>query len=111
MYATREGADELAGLLVAERLASCVHVEGPVTARFWWDGAVQTVQEWRVTCKTTLDRYAQVEARIIEHHPYVVPEVLAVPVLAGSDDYLRWIAAETRTVGTPYERAENGPAE
>lgn len=108
MYDEREHADDLAKLLVVERLASSVHVEGPVTARFWWDGTVKTVTEWRVTCKTTTARYAQVEARIIAHHPYIVPEVLAIPVLAGSQDYLAWIAAETRTAGTPYGQQPDG---
>lgn len=109
MYKERDLADALAELLVARRLAASVHVEGPVTARFWWDGAVQTVEEWRVTCKTTMDRYGEIEALINdrEHHPYVLPEVLALPVLAGSDGYLAWIAAETRTSGTPYGQTED----
>lgn len=110
MYQERDLADALAELLVARRLAASVHVEGPVTARFWWDGAVQTVQEWRVTCKTTMARYDEIEALINnkEHHPYDLPEVLALPVLAGSDRYLAWIAAETRTAGTPYGQPDGG---
>lgn len=108
MYKERELADALAELLVARRLAASVHVEGPVTARFWWDGAVRTVEEWRVTCKTTMDRYGEIEAVINdkEHHPYVLPEVLAIPVLAGSDRYLAWIAAETRTAGSPFGESD-----
>ena len=104
MFHERDLADALAELLVARRLAASVHVEGPVTARFWWDGAVQTVEEWRVTCKTTMDRYGEIAALINDkqHHPYDLPEVLALPVLAGSDRYLAWIAAETRTAGTPF---------
>jgi periplasmic divalent cation tolerance protein len=96
MYATRDGADEFARLVVDERLAACAHVEGPVTARFWWDGGVNEVTEWRVTCKTTMLRFPELEARIKEHHPYVVPEILALPVLAGSDEYLTWMRTETR---------------
>ncbi|WP_454859629.1 divalent-cation tolerance protein CutA [Promicromonospora soli] len=110
MYQERDLADALAELLVTRRLAASVHVEGPVTARFWWDGAVQTVEEWRVTCKTTMARYAEIEALINtkEYHPYDLPEVLAVPVLTGSDRYLAWIAAETRTAGTPYGEVDSG---
>lgn len=109
MYPDRGQADALAELLVARRLAASVHVEGPVMARFWWDGVVQTVEEWRVTCKTTAARYDEIEALINdkEHHPYILPEVLAVPVLAGSERYLAWIAAETRTAGTPYGQSDS----
>ncbi|PUB20836.1 divalent cation tolerance protein [Promicromonospora sp. AC04] len=112
MYQERDLADALAELLVARRLAASVHVEGPVTARFWWDGGVQTVEEWRVTCKTTMDRYDEIEALINdkEHHLYDLPEVLAIPVLSGSDRYLAWIAAETRTAGTPYGESDSAGA-
>lgn len=96
MYATRAGADEFARLAVEERLAACAHVEGPVTARFWWAGQINEVEEWRVTCKTTMLRFPELEARIKEHHPYEVPEILSLPVRAGSDEYLGWMRSETR---------------
>lgn len=101
MYPTREGAEDLAELMVHQRLASASHVEGPIAARFWWDGGVRTVDEWRVTLKTTAARFAQIREQIQKHHPYILPEVMAWEA-AGSQEYLAWIAAETETSGTPY---------
>lgn len=90
-----DSAGALARSAVAARLAACAQVEGPVTSLYWWRGTVDTAQEWRVVLKTTGERYAALEAHLRAAHPYEVPEVIAVPVVAGSPDYLAWVRAET----------------
>jgi periplasmic divalent cation tolerance protein len=90
-----DSAGALARSAVAARLAACAQVEGPVTSVYRWRGAVDTAQEWRVVLKTTGERYAELEAHLRAVHPYEVPEVIAVPVVAGSPDYLAWVRAET----------------
>jgi periplasmic divalent cation tolerance protein len=95
---TTDSADSAAALArsaVTARLAACALVEGPVTSVYWWRGAVDTAREWRVVLKTTGARYAALEAHLRAAHPYEVPEVIAVPVVAGSPDYLAWVQAET----------------
>ena len=95
----REEADRLAGVLVGERLAACVQVVGPIWSTYWWQGEVETAEEWLCVVKTTEARYAAVEARVKALHSYEVPEITATPVVAGSAEYLDWVAAETRPVG------------
>jgi periplasmic divalent cation tolerance protein len=91
----RDEADRLAGVLVRERLAACVQVVGPIRSTYWWQGAVETAEEWLCLIKTADARYAALEARIKELHSYDVPEITAVPITAGAAAYLGWIEAET----------------
>ena len=89
-------AEAIAGALVGDRLAACVHVAAPMTSTYRWQGAVETAREWVVQAKTTPARLDAVMARIREMHPYEVPEILAVPVLAGDPAYLAWLAESVR---------------
>ena len=92
---TRQDADALALGAVAARLTACAQVSGPVTSTYWWQGEVQDSQEWVVAMKTTSLRYPALEGYLRHAHPYQVPEIIAVPVAAGSPDYLAWVRAET----------------
>ena len=89
-------ADELARTLVAERLAACVNVHGPMSSTYRWKETVEHEAERQLVIKTTRDRLAGLELRVRELHPYELPELIVVPVDSGSDEYLRWIFNETR---------------
>ena len=91
---SEEGALKIADALVSRHLAACVHI-WPLTSMYWWQGKKETAREWLCTAKTRRELYEQVERCIRENHPYEVPEVLATPVLDGSQEYLEWIDAET----------------
>jgi periplasmic divalent cation tolerance protein len=95
---SREAAEALSRAAVQARLAACGQVSGPVTSTYWWDGQIETAQEWRVTFKTTTACYPALEQHIRSRHRYDVPEILCSPVTAGSPDYLAWISAQTRPV-------------
>ena len=92
----RASALTLARLLVESRLAACVSVGAPVESLYHWRGKIETAQEIPVVVKTRPERYADVEASIRAHHPYELPEIVAVPVTDGFAPYLQWIADETR---------------
>jgi periplasmic divalent cation tolerance protein len=92
---TRAEADAIAQAVVEARLAACVQVVGPVTSRYWWDGAVEVAEEWLCLVKTTADRYPELEAAIRQCHSYDEPEIVALPVVAGSRSYLDWVTRET----------------
>ena len=92
---TRAEADALAQALVEARHAACVQVVGPVTSRYWWEGAVEVSEEWLCLAKTTADAYPALEAAIRALHSYDEPEIVAVPVVAGSASYLDWVTRET----------------
>lgn len=94
---SREDAQNIARILVERRLAACVHVAGPISSFYWWQGKLENANEWTCTAKTRADLYEAVERAIREVHPYEEPEILAVPILTGSRSYLDWIVAETTT--------------
>ncbi len=84
-------AEDLAGRLVAARLAACVNILPGVRSIYEWQGAVENDAEVLLVIKTTGERYPELEAAIAAHHPYEVPEVLALDVSAGLPDYLQWM--------------------
>lgn len=92
---SEDGARRIANTLVSRRLAACVHIIGPITSVYWWQGKMETAREYVCVAKTRQDLYDAVEAAIREVHPYDEPEILATPILAGSHSYLEWIVAET----------------
>lgn len=92
---TREQAERIARALVDNRLAACVQIDGPVTSVYHWEGAVTQGEEWRLMAKTRSAIYDDVAAMIRREHSYQVPEIIALPIVAGSPDYLAWLAAET----------------
>ena len=93
----RESARQLAEDLVSKRLAACANVLAECESVYWWAGAVESAVETPVLIKTRTTLYAEVEAYIRSHHPYEVPEVIAVPVSAGHRAYLEWVLQETRS--------------
>jgi periplasmic divalent cation tolerance protein len=88
---SKEDADRIAAQLVSQRLAACVQVEGPVESTYWWEGKVETSQEWRCTAKTRADLVGRVQAAIRAVHPYQVPEILAVGVEHCLEEYGAWL--------------------
>lgn len=91
----RAAADALARSAVSARVAACGQVSGPVTSTYWWQGAVQTGEEWYVVFKTTAERYPALEQHIRDEHEYDVPEIVATPIVGGHPAYLAWVGAET----------------
>ncbi len=92
---TEEKAREIAHAIVDRRLAACVQILGGVESIFWWEGKKEEAREWMLFIKTTMDLYSRLEEAIKEVHPYEVPEIIALPIVDGNNDYLRWIADET----------------
>jgi periplasmic divalent cation tolerance protein len=88
-----ESANELAEALVGERLAACVNVVGGVRSIYRWQGAIERDDELLCVCKTTRAAFERLRARVVELHPYDVPEVVALPIEAGHAPYLAWITA------------------
>ena len=89
---TEDGARRVAETLVAERLAACAQVQGPVHSVFRWQGAVDRATEWYCHLKTTRARFPALEARLRALHPYDVPEIIALPALLAHAPYARWVS-------------------
>jgi periplasmic divalent cation tolerance protein len=90
-------ARRIARALVEERLAACVNVVPGVTSIYRWEGAVHEDAELLLVAKTTEDRVAALAERLGVIHPYALPELVALAPSGGSERYLDWVRAETRT--------------
>lgn len=88
---TREEAERLGRTLVAERLAACAQIGGPITSHYWWEGRLEQATEWVCQLKTDAAVYDRLEPRLRALHSYDVPEVTAVPVERGFTGYFNWV--------------------
>ena len=92
--ASQEQASQIAAALVEKRLAACVQASD-IVSTYRWKGELETGSEVRLMIKARLADYPAIESLIAGMHSYEVPEVLAIPVIAGFPDYLNWIDSET----------------
>lgn len=92
---TPEDGERIARTVVEERLAACASIIPHTKSVYWWEGKMETATEQLVIIKTRRALFAAVRDRILQLHPYKVPEILAVPVEAGSEEYLRWLKEST----------------
>src|SRR3990172_4679152 len=90
----RQDAEQIAAELVSRRLAGCVQVSGPIVSTFRWQGKTETLEEGMCTIKTGREQLAAIQKVIDEIHPYEVPELIATPIVGGSEKYLAWLAEE-----------------
>lgn len=91
---TEDEAESLAEAVVEARLAACVQVQR-VRSFYAWQGELRREPEWLLLIKTRGIRYAALEAFIRERHSYETPEIVQLPITAGSADYLRWLGANS----------------
>lgn len=97
---SRTEAMELARVAVESRLAACAQVAGPMTSTYWWDDGVERAEEWLIMLKLPADRYEELAAFLTERHSYDEPEIVATPIIKGSESYFSWIRDETRPRST-----------
>lgn len=81
--------------LVEERLAACVNIQAEMESVYRWQGRIEQDRERQVVIKTRAARIDALLGRVEELHPYDVPELLVIPVLAGSERYLSWVSVAT----------------
>lgn len=91
-----EEAEKIARTLVEERLVACVNIINPIRSIYRWEGKIQDDREWLLVIKTRQAHFAAVETRVKALHSYQVPEVIALPITAGSEPYLEWVRKETK---------------
>jgi len=82
--------------LVEARLAACVNALPPMRSIYRWEGRIEQDDERQLLIKTSRDRLEDLWTRVREVHPYDVPEFVVLPIVDGSDAYLRWLAESTR---------------
>jgi periplasmic divalent cation tolerance protein len=86
----------IAEKIIEERLAACVTLPAASQSLYWWKGKITQNQEHTLFIKTKKEAYSKLEEKIQGIHPYDIPEIIALPILTGSKDYLGWIDRETQ---------------
>ena len=89
---SKEEAARIAQALVAERLAACVNIVGPIDSVYRWQGKVESAQEFLLLIKTLAIKSAAVTERVRELHSYELPEAIELSIDGGSPEYLKWLA-------------------
>lgn len=87
----RDTAQRIASSLVEEGLAACVNILPGVWSVYMWEGKATQDEELLLLAKTDASRYQALERRVLELHPYELPEIIALPVAGGLESYLKWV--------------------
>lgn len=93
---SRQEALAIAQALVADNLAACVSFT-QIHSVYTWQGKVNSDDEWQLVIKTHIDKFPQLETKIKAIHSYEVPEIIALPIVAGSLQYLNWISEQIQS--------------
>lgn len=95
---SREVGEEVAAALLNSKLVACVNIIPMTASIYWWQGEIQNEQEVLLMAKSRTELFEDgIVPTVYAIHPYDVPEIIALPILTGSGEYLDWIDEETRT--------------
>lgn len=92
---SEESADKISRNLLDEKLAACASIIHGVRSLFWWEGKIDEANECLVICKTRQSLVERLTESVRKHHEYKVPEIIALPIIGGNWDYLKWIKEST----------------
>ena len=91
-----EDGKRLAGRILEQELGACVQILPAMTSLYRWQGSIEQASESLILIKTTRAAYPGLEAMIKQDHPYQTPEIIAIPIVMGSRDYLTWLYDSVR---------------
>jgi periplasmic divalent cation tolerance protein len=88
---SEEEAHRIADQLLNQRKAACVNIMPKVDSLFWWQGKLDSAQETLLVIKTKASKLKEITELVKKVHSYEVPEVIALPIVGGNEDYLKWL--------------------
>lgn len=88
---------ELIQSLLVDRLIACGKVLGPIVSQYWWEGKIETAQEWLALCNTTEELSQRTIEAIRDKHPYDVPEIVVTELPDGLLAYMEWMGEVTKS--------------
>ena len=93
---TTEEAQRISRVLLEQRKVACVNIMPRVSSLFWWQGKIDSAQESLLIIKTTASQLNELVTLVKELHSYDVPEIVAMPIVGGNQEYLEWIGKEVK---------------
>lgn len=93
---SRKEAVCIADAILRKKLAACANIISELESKFWWNGKIVKAKEALVIAKTSRRRFISLEREVKRLHSYEVPEIIALPIVAGSKSYLEWIDKNTK---------------
>ena len=90
-----ETAQKITDKLLTERKAACVNIVPKVESHYWWQGKIESANELLLIVKTRAELLDDLVTLVKQTHPYTVPEIIALPIIGGNEDYLKWVDRET----------------
>ena len=90
--ATLREAQKIARHLVEPRLAACVNITQPVRSVYRWEGKIAGEKEFLLMIKSTRELFPEIQAAILKLHSYTTPEIICLPIIDGSENYLQWVS-------------------
>jgi len=94
--ANAEEAERIAKVLLKERKVACINIVPRISSLFWWQGKLDSAEESLLIIKTKASVLDEIVSLVKEHHSYNIPEVIALPIIGGNQDYLEWVGREVK---------------
>ncbi len=82
---------EIANFIVENKLGACVNLIKEIHSIYWWKGNIERDKEELLVVKTSALKFKELLSKVKSIHPYTVPEIIALPIVAGNEDYIKWI--------------------
>ena len=93
---SEQEAHKIADLLLTKKKAACVNIIPRIDSSFWWQGKLDTAEESMLVIKTKASLLSEIVGLVKGAHSYEVPEIIALPIIGGNKDYLKWLDDEVQ---------------
>jgi len=104
--ASKDECRAIAEHLVEHKLAACVNITQPIESVYRWEGKIAHDQEYQLFIKSTCELFPEIKAAISKLHSYHTPEIICLPIVEGSRNYLQWVSDSVKSVGPGETRAD-----
>ena len=91
-----ETTQKITDKLLTERKAACVNIVPKVESHYWWQGKIESANELLLIVKTRAALLDELIVLVKQNHSYTVPEIIALPIIGGNEDYLKWVDGATK---------------